>query len=64
VNDDMLNSTEAGAILSLAPRSVTYLAQTGKLPGESIWRGKRRTWMFRRADVEAYRAEQERHRGA
>lgn len=63
-DESLLSTAEAAEILGIAPRTVTHLAQTKKLPAESDWKGTRRIWRFRRSDVEAYLAQLEGHRGA
>jgi hypothetical protein len=49
--DELLTTTQAAAIIGRGERQVREYAERGLLPGRLL---SPRTWVFRRADVEAF----------
>lgn len=53
MTDDLLTSTQAGAILGRSARTVQRLAESGALTPAQKLPGPNGAYLFRRADVEA-----------
>ena len=51
--DDLLTSTQAGAILTKSGRTVQRMADAGKIPVAQKLPGPNGAYLFRRSDVEA-----------
>jgi predicted DNA-binding transcriptional regulator AlpA len=55
--DDLITSSQAGAILGKSARTVSRLAEQGKLPYETRLAAANGVYLFKRSVVEEYAAE-------
>lgn len=54
--DELIVSSQVGAIIGKSPRTVARLAAAGEIPYESKLPGPNGAYLFRRDDIEQYAA--------